>query len=83
MRRLVDEALNPPPLRGDGGGSPSSASSSTPSTSATPSDPAETPAPDPDEDPVDDVEDACAYDPEQAAEAREEGEPPSLYGDGG
>jgi LCP family protein required for cell wall assembly len=73
IRQLVDEALNPPPPSGDGGGSPSSGE--------TPSDPAETTTPEAeDEDPVDDVADACAYDPEQAAEARAEGEPPSRSG---
>jgi polyisoprenyl-teichoic acid--peptidoglycan teichoic acid transferase len=76
MRRLVDRALNPPPPSNGNGGSSSSSSSS----SAPPSDPAATPTPDPGEDPVDDVRDACAYDPEQAAEARAEGEPPSKFG---
>jgi LCP family protein required for cell wall assembly len=66
MRRLVDEALNPPAPSGDGG--------------PLPSDPAATTAPPPDDDRVDDVEDACAYDPKQAAEARAEGEPPSRNG---
>jgi LCP family protein required for cell wall assembly len=77
MRRLVDEALNPPPpSNGNGNGSPTSSASS----SAPPSDPEATPTPEPGENPVDDVRDACAYDPEQAAEARAEGEPPSKFG---
>ncbi len=76
IRRLVDRALNPPaPANGDGG-----SSSSPPSSSAPPSEPTATPSPEPDDDPVADVEDACAYDPEQAAEARAEGKPPSKYG---
>jgi LCP family protein required for cell wall assembly len=74
IRKLTDEALDPPAPSSD------DASSAAPSTSATPSDPAATPTKDPDEDPVDDVRNACAYDPKQAAEARAEGEPPSLYG---
>ena len=74
MRRLVDRALNPPPPVGD------DSSGSASSTSATPSDPAKTPTPEPDKNPVDDVKDACAYDPAQAAEARAKGEPPSRFG---
>src|SRR4051794_14170745 len=74
IRRLTQKALNPP------GPAPDDASSSAPSTSVTPSDPAATPTPRADENPVDDVKDACAYAPAQAAEARAEGEPPSLYG---
>jgi hypothetical protein len=82
MRRLVDRALNPPPPsngNGDSNGSESPASS----TSAAPSDPAETPSPQPTEEAVDDVQDACAYDAKQAAEALAEGEPPSKFGPGG
>jgi polyisoprenyl-teichoic acid--peptidoglycan teichoic acid transferase len=74
IRKLTDNALDPPAPRSD------DASNSAPSTSATPSDPAKTPTPEPDEDPVDDVKDACAYDPAQAAEARAQGEPPSRFG---
>jgi LCP family protein required for cell wall assembly len=76
IRQLVDRALNPPASsNGDG-------SSSSPSTSAgaPPKDPAQDPTPDADENPVDDVQDACAYDPQQAAEARAAGEPPSRFG---
>jgi polyisoprenyl-teichoic acid--peptidoglycan teichoic acid transferase len=75
IRQLTDEALNPPAPADD-------ASSSAPSTteSSSPSDPAETPTPEPEKAAVDDVEDACAYDPAQAEEARAQGEPPSRFG---
>jgi LCP family protein required for cell wall assembly len=76
MRRLVDRALNPPaPSNGNG-----ASSSSAPSSSAAPSDPTSTSTPTAGDDPVDDVQDACAYDPAEAAEARAEGEPPSRFG---
>ena len=74
MRRLVDEALNPPPADDASGSAPSTTASSSPS------DPAETPSAEPTKAAVDDVEDACAYDPAQAEKARQEGEPPSRYG---
>jgi anionic cell wall polymer biosynthesis LytR-Cps2A-Psr (LCP) family protein len=73
MRELVDEALNPPPAD-------DASSSSRTTASPSPSDPAKTPSPKPEKDAVDDVEDACAYDPARAEKAREKGEPPSLYG---
>jgi polyisoprenyl-teichoic acid--peptidoglycan teichoic acid transferase len=74
MRKLVDRALDPPaPSSGDADGAPSSSPSSATSSAAEPSEKA-------DSSPVDDVEDACAYDPKQAEEARAEGEPPSRFG---
>ena len=76
MRELVERALEPPAPSRNGDDSAGAA----PSTSATPSDPAENPTPDDEENPADDVRDACAYDPQQAQEALEEGEPPSLNG---
>ena len=76
IRKLVDDALDPPaPVTGDGGAAEEATSA--PSTAAAPSDPAEPPTPEPGQDPVDDVQDACAYDPEAAAAARAEGEPPT------
>jgi LCP family protein required for cell wall assembly len=92
IRELVDRALDPSAARDDGGrsSSPSTPATSSPSTPATaapstapsssPSDPAATPTREPAKEAVDDVDDACAYDPAQAAEARAKGEPPSLYG---
>ena len=76
IRKLVDRALNPPPPRDDG----SRRSSPSTSASSSPSNPAATPTPEPAENAVDDVEDACAYNPAQAAAARAKGEPQSLYG---
>jgi hypothetical protein len=85
IRQLVDHALNPPaPSNGDGDGfgSGDGTGSANPSSgsSAPPSNPSVDPTPEPTQEAVDDVRDACAYDPQQAAEAREAGEPPSLYG---
>jgi polyisoprenyl-teichoic acid--peptidoglycan teichoic acid transferase len=83
IRQLVEEALDPPaPANGNGGAeeatsAPSASASTAPSTGAEPSDPAVPPTPVPGRDPVDDVQDACAYDPEAAAQARAEGEPPT------
>jgi LCP family protein required for cell wall assembly len=79
VRQLVRDALDPPAPAGpdDGGEEPTAA----PSTDAEPSDPAEVPTPEPGQDPVDDVQDACAYDPKAAAQARAEGEPPTRGSD--
>jgi LCP family protein required for cell wall assembly len=72
IRELTEKALAPPAPSDD----------ATPSTSAgaSPSDPSAEPKPKPKKDAVDDVDAACAYDPAQAAKAREEGEPPSRNG---
>ena len=78
IRQLVEDALEPPPpAGGDGNGSEvTTAPSTAPSTAAEPTQ-GETPTPVPGQDPVDDVQDACAYDPEVAADARAAGEPPT------
>ncbi len=74
IRDIVDRSLNPPaPSGGNGGGD----STGSPTTSAAPSDPATDPTPDGDENPVENVRDACAYDPEQAQEALDAGMPPT------
>ena len=77
IRQLVDEALDPPAPANEGGNGAGNGATAAPSTAAEPSDPAEAPTPRPGRDPVDDVRDACAYDPAAAAKARAEGEPPT------
>ena len=78
IRRLVEDALDPPaPATGNGTGAAEATSAPSTQTTAEPSDPAETPTPELGNGPVDDVRDACAYDPKTAAEARAAGEPPT------
>jgi LCP family protein required for cell wall assembly len=70
MRRLVQEALSPPPAPDD--------SSETPTTSPAPSSASATESGEqPSEEPVAEVTDACAYDRAQAEAALAAGEPPT------
>jgi LCP family protein required for cell wall assembly len=80
MRQIVEDAIVPPaaPSSGSGGTNGTNGTTSAPSTSAEPP-PSGTTA-EPTESPAADVQDACAYDPEQAAEARAQGEPPTKNG---
>ena len=76
IRQLVARTLDPPaPANGNGDGD--GRSTPAPSTAADSSAPTETPTPEPIPQSVDDVQDACAYDPEAAAAARAEGQPPT------
>jgi len=75
MRRLVQEALAPPPSPAPDDAS-EEPTSSAPSTSASPTESGEQPS----EEPVAEVADACAYDRAQADEALAAGQPPTHGG---
>jgi LCP family protein required for cell wall assembly len=77
MRRIVEETLAPPAAPSAASDEQPADGTTTPTTAAPPS--SGTTA-EPTEDPVADVKDACAYDPEQAAEARAQGKPPTKTG---
>ena len=79
VRQIVKQSLAPPPAPTSGAGEPVDGTTSAPSsTSAAPPSPGTTAGPT--TDPVADVQDACAYDPKQAAEARAQGKPPTKTG---
>ncbi|MCV2490049.1 LCP family protein [Geodermatophilus sp. YIM 151500] len=84
IRRLVDGALRPPPpAAGPSSGAPVGAPSTAPpapTSSAAGATSAPGSASASPTGPVDDVADACAYDPVRAAEARAAGEPPTRNG---
>jgi polyisoprenyl-teichoic acid--peptidoglycan teichoic acid transferase len=85
IRRIVQEALTPPPTPApddspapdDAPANGTTSPSASPTASPTPSPAGAT---DGDAQPVTDVADACAYDPAQAAEALAAGEPPNKAG---
>jgi LCP family protein required for cell wall assembly len=82
MRRLVQEAIDPATPTATAAPTPTATSSPTATAPApgTESAPGSEPAPTPPPGPVADVGDACAYDPVQAREARDRGEPPTRQG---
>ncbi|WP_448626338.1 LCP family glycopolymer transferase [Geodermatophilus sp. URMC 64] len=70
MRQIVRDAIDPPATT-------TPPTSSAPADGTTPASPTAGETPPPAQSPVAEVGDACAYDPQQAAEARAEGKPPS------
>jgi LCP family protein required for cell wall assembly len=72
MRRLVNEALAPP------ASTPSSSATSSPTPASSSSSASGTA--EPTKNPVDELADACAYDPAQAKKALDAGEPPTKNG---
>jgi hypothetical protein len=76
MRHLVEEALAPPPAPS----SPASTATSSPASSSPSSTDTSSGTTEPTKNPVDELADACAYDPEQAQKALDAGEPPTKNG---
>ena len=79
MREIVDRALHPPAATSSGSAAPVDETTLAPS-STTAAPPSAGTTAGPTRDPVADVQDACAYDPQQAAEARARGKPPTKTG---
>jgi LCP family protein required for cell wall assembly len=79
MRQVVEQSLVPPAAPSSASGEPVDGTTSAPSsTSAAP--PSAGTTAQPTSNPVADVQDACAYDPKQAAAARAAGKPPTKTG---